>query len=137
MNNRWLEAAKKIRNTMDAAGALLTDEQAATVPELFRPWEENSAYVVGDRRLYKNVLYRCLTAHTAQSDWNPVDAPSLWTKILIPDENTIYPWEQPDSTNTYKIGDKVTHNGKTWISVVDNNSWEPGVYGWEEVIDKE
>lgn len=30
-------------------------------------------------------------------------------------------------------GDKVTHNGKTWQSTTDNNVWEPGVYGWEEV----
>lgn len=27
--------------------------------------------------------------------------------------------------------DQLTHNGKTWISTVDNNVWEPGVYGWE------
>ena len=30
-------------------------------------------------------------------------------------------------------GDKVTNNGKTWQSTTDNNVWEPGVYGWEEV----
>ncbi|WP_270217645.1 carbohydrate-binding protein [Dorea longicatena] len=39
----------------------------------------------------------------------------------------------PDSTNPYAKGDKVTHNGKTWISTADGNVWEPGVYGWEEV----
>jgi hypothetical protein len=27
----------------------------------------------------------------------------------------------------------VTHNGSTWVSIVDNNVWEPGVYGWEKV----
>ena len=59
--------------------------------------------------------------------------PSLFTKVLIPDENIILEWVQHDSTNTYKIGDKVVHNGKTWVSIVDNNSWEPSVYGWEEV----
>lgn len=42
-------------------------------------------------------------------------------------------WEQPDSTNAYGKGDKVAHNGKTWVSTLDNNSWEPGVYGWDEV----
>lgn len=39
---------------------------------------------------------------------------------------------QLDSTNPYTKGDKVTHNGKTWISDIDNNVWEPGVYGWME-----
>ena len=24
-------------------------------------------------------------------------------------------------------------NGKTWVSLADNNVWEPGVYGWTEV----
>ena len=31
------------------------------------------------------------------------------------------------------IGDKVTHNGKTWVSVIDYNVYEPGVAGWNEV----
>ena len=33
--------------------------------------------------------------------------------------------------DAYNIGDKVTHNGKTWVSDVDNNVWEQGVYGWK------
>ena len=28
--------------------------------------------------------------------------------------------------------EKVTHNGKTWVSDVDSNVWESGVYGWSE-----
>ena len=28
-------------------------------------------------------------------------------------------------------GDRVTHGGRTWVSTIDNNVWEPGVYGWE------
>ena len=42
-------------------------------------------------------------------------------------------WEQPSSVNPYMKGDKVTHNGKTWESSIDNNVWEPSVYGWVEV----
>lgn len=43
-------------------------------------------------------------------------------------------WKQPSgSHDAYSIGDKVTHNGKTYISTADNNVWEPGVYGWELV----
>ena len=53
--------------------------------------------------------------------------------MLIPDPEVIPEWEQPGSTNPYMIGDKVRHNGKTWVSTIDNNVWEPGVYGWEVV----
>ena len=63
--------------------------------------------------------------------WNPKDAPSLYAVVLIPDENIIPEWIQPDSTNPYMIGDKVTHNGVTYESLVDNNVWEPGAAGTE------
>jgi hypothetical protein len=56
----------------------------------------------------------------------------LFAKLLIPDDDVIPAWEQPDSTNPYKIGDKVSHKDIIWVSIVDNNVWEPGVYGWEE-----
>ena len=44
------------------------------------------------------------------------------------------PWKQPTGGHdAYKKGDKVVHKGKTWVSTVDANVWEPGAYGWEEV----
>lgn len=137
--SKWLEAAKPIREAMDRAGAYLTDEQAAEVAVLYRTWELGVNYVTGDRRLYEGNLYTCLQSHTAQETWNPKDAPSLWAKALIPEPDVIPEWEQPDSTNAYKLGDKVTHNGKMWeCTAVDgggNNTWEPGVYGWTEIIE--
>ena len=111
---------------------LATDEVALQVPNLYPTWKVEVEYVVGDRVLFEDVLYKVLQSHTSQEAWTPTDAPSLFAKVLIPDENIIPAWEQPDSTNPYMTGDKVTHNGKTWISTVDGNVWEPGVYGWEE-----
>ena len=135
--SKWVEAAKPIREAMDKAGSLLTDEQAAEVLVLYRAWEPGVRYAHGDRRLYDGTLYTCLQAHDALETWNPADAPSLWAKVLNPDPDVIPEWEQPDSTNGYKLGDKVTHKGKTWESQVNNNVWEPGVVGteslWKEV----
>lgn len=130
----YLNNAKKLRAGINTAGALLTDEQALTVPVIYLDWNSESVdYVVGDRVLYNGVLYKCITAHTSQASWTPTDAPSLWTKVLIPTPSEIPEWEQPSSTNLYAKGDKVKHNGKTWVSDVDGNVWEPGVYGWTEV----
>lgn len=126
-----LDAAIEYRKVIDAAGAMLTDEQAAEVPSLYKEWEIGIAYAVGDRRTYKGGLYTCLQAHTSQADWTPDAAPALWAAVLIPDPTVIPEWVQPDSTNPYMAGDKVSHNGQTWVSLVDNNVWEPGVYGWE------
>ena len=110
-----------------------TDEQALTVPVLYPAWRSGMDYAVGIRVLYNGTLYKVLTVHTSQDDWTPDAAPSLFAKVLIPDETVIPEWEQPDSTNPYSAGDKVTHNGKTWVSDIDNNVWEPGVYGWTEL----
>lgn len=140
MRSDIFEQAQALRVSMDAAAGYLTDEQAARAPMIFYPWSgDNVEYAVGDRLQYNGVLYKCLTAHTSQADWNPVDAPSLWAKVLIPEPGVIPEWEQPSSTNPYMTGDKVTHNGKTWQSLVDNNVWEPGATGseglWEEIVE--
>ena len=134
---KYLEAAQKIRAVMDTAAGMLTDEQALKVIALYPLWDAAKTYAVGDRVRYAGNLYRCLTAHTAQAAWTPTDAHSLWAKVLTDPSGEILPWVQPDSTNPYAKGDKVTHNGKTWESLVDNNVWEPGAVGteslWKEV----
>ena len=130
-----IERARQLRKVIESLAETLDDEAAAKSVELFTAWATDTDYVVGDRRRYGEFLYKCLQAHTSQDTWNPADAPSLWAKVLIPDPGDIPEWEQPESTNPYMMGDKVRHNAKIWISVIDNNVWEPGVYGWNEVTE--
>lgn len=125
--------AEKIIAALVTLRESATDEQALTVQALYSAWRSGVSYTAGQRVLYNAVLYKVLQAHTSQTGWEPENAPSLWAKVLIPDDAVIPEWEQPDSTNPYSSGDKVTHNGKTWVSNIDNNVWEPGVYGWTEV----
>lgn len=128
-----LSKAKQLRGLVEmAADKGLDDKEALQAPELFPKWNGDTVYEAEQRVRFEGVLYRCLQSHTAQNSWDPVSAPSLWGKVLIPDENLIPAWERPDSTNPYSKGDKVTHNGKIWESICDGNVWEPGVYGWEE-----
>ena len=129
---RYLEAAKVIRAAMDAAAAALTDEQALKAAALYPAWSAQDTYDAGERVRFDGTLYKCLQPHAAQPDWTPTAAPSLWAKVLVSDTGAPLPWEQPESTNPYMKGDKVTHAGRTWVSTIDNNVWEPGVYGWEE-----
>ena len=131
----YLTNAQKLRTAIDNVGAMLTDEQALTVPLIYPAWNgDGVSYTIGDRVVYGGMLYKCLQAHTSQAAWTPTDAPSLWTKVLIPTPGVIPEWEQPSSTNPYSKGDKVKHNGKIWISTIDNNVWEPGtVEYWKEV----
>lgn len=127
------ELAARLHKTIMAGISMVDDEQALEGKELFPCWDASTAYEAGFRVRYNDILYKCLQAHTAQETWTPTDAPSLWAKVLTDPSGEILPWEQPESTNPYMAGDKVTHNGKTWVSDVDNNVWEPGVYGWSEV----
>ena len=109
------------------------DNTALRMLEFYPEWAADTAYPAGHKVQRGGKLWRCLQAHTSQGGWEPENAPSLWAKVLIPNPDVIPEWEQPDSTNPYMAGDKVAHNGKTWVSAVDNNVWEPGVYGWAEV----
>ena len=128
-----LEESKAIIDALVTLRNSVTDEQALKASALYPKWKVGTDYQKDERVLYDDILYKVLTDHTSQADWEPDAAPSLFAKVLIPDKNVIPEWEQPESTNPYGKGDKVTHNGKTWRSTIDGNVWEPGVYGWEEI----
>lgn len=127
-----IEKAKALRKKIESMSAELTDADALDVPELFPKWTLKE-YAVGDRVRYGDTLYKCLQAHTAQTDWTPDVAVSLW--VRVDDQSIEFPeWRQPvGATDAYQKNDKCSHNSKRWISSVDNNVWEPGVFGWSEV----
>ena len=124
----YTEKALRIVQSIRLATTYLNDEQAETVPK----WDADYSYDVGDRRQYNELLYRCVQAHTSQAGWEPPNVPALWVRTSV-DE---WPeWIQPTGAqDAYNTGDKVSHNEKHWVSTVDANVWEPGVYGWDEVI---
>lgn len=126
------QKAKTLRRHIEQASASLPDIDALDAVELFPNWKTDIEYEVGDRVSYDGTLYKCLQDHTAQPDWNPTDAVSLW--VRVDDPSSEWPeWVQPvGSTDAYMAGDKVSHNNKHWISDFDNNVWEPSVYGWTE-----
>lgn len=130
-----LEEAKAIVDALVTLRNSAADEQALKASALYPKWKVGTDYQKDERVLYNDILYKVLADHTSQADWTPDAASSLFAKVLIPDKNVIPEWEQPESTNPYGKGDKVTHNGKTWRSTIDGNVWEPGVYGWEEITE--
>ena len=126
--------ALKLRAMIEKLSATMEDVDAVETVELFPIWMADGEYAAGDRVRYDGVLYKCLQAHTAQADWTPTTASSLWAEVLAGQQGTeIGEWVQPDSTNPYMRGDKVNYKGKLYESEVDNNVWEPGVYGWVEI----
>ena len=130
-----IEQAQAIHAALQTFARTAPDAAVFAAPRTaFDLWAADTAYEVGDVRRHGSTLYRCLTVHTSQATWTPDASPSLWVRI---DDPTIeWPdWVQPvGATDAYPKGAKVSHNGKHWISDVDNNTWEPGVYGWTEVV---
>lgn len=128
--------ARKLREIIEQASASLPDETALEGVELFPAWTLDRAYNAGQRVRYGNKLYRCEQAHTSQSDWTPPKTPALWTEVSKPGE--IPEWKQPTGAqDAYNLGDRVRYpdaGGDVWVSTVDNNVWEPGVYGWEKEV---
>ena len=110
-----------------------TDENALKVIDLYPKWVVGIAVAKDSRYQYEGKLYKCVQAHTTQTDWTPDVTPALWVVVSL-DE---WPeWVQPTGAHdAYAKGDKVAHNGKKWTSDVDANVWEPGVYGWTEVTE--
>jgi len=124
--------ALKLRDMMHRASTSLADVDALEALELFPRWETGAVYSTDERVRYSDKLYRCVQAHTSHADWTPDATPALWTEVAKPGEIPV--WKQPTGAqDAYQKGDKVHYPGKddpVYISTVDNNVWQPGVYGW-------
>ena len=127
------EHAYKLRELLHKAAASLDDSDALDGVELFPVWQIGTAYMPAERVRYGGKLYRCEQAHTSQTGWEPDKTPALWTEVAKPGEIPV--WKQPTGAqDAYAKGDKVRYpdeNGPVYISLIDSNVWEPGVYGWE------
>ena len=107
---------------------------AAEQSTLFAEWVPGVNYTVGSLRRYGGTLYRCVQDHTSQEGWSPDKAASLWAVTSDPAEE--WPaWSQPvGAHDAYSAGAKVSHKDKHWTSDLDGNVWEPGVFGWTEIV---
>lgn len=111
----------------------LTDEIAVDVAVLFERWQQDRDYTAEQRLRDGDRLYRVVQSHHSQPNWRPADTPALFTEIAKPGEIPV--WKQPTGAqDAYMTGDRVhfpTATDPIWHSTVDNNVWQPGVYGWE------
>lgn len=127
--------AYALRALIEKATKSLSDEDALTGIELFPSWAIDTQYELDIRVRYNSKLYKCVQAHTSQSNWTPDITPALWTEVAEP--GTIPVWHQPTGVqDAYMIGDKVhypTKDDPIYISTMDYNVYAPNVYGWDLV----
>ena len=129
-----LARARALRHVIEKAAVSLGDEDALEAVELFPAWSDGKAYTADERVRYGGKLYRCVQAHTSQSDWTPDVTPALWTEVARPGEIPV--WKQPTGAqDAYSRGDRVRYPdeaGAVYESTVDGNVWPPESYpaGW-------
>lgn len=127
----------KIRAMIEKASASLDDSDALDAPALFPAWASGKAYALNDRVRYSEKLYKCVQAHTSQSDWTPDATSALWTEVAKPGEIPV--WRQPTGAqDAYMTGDKVWYPDRdttVYESLIDNNTWSPEAYpqGWQAI----
>lgn len=126
--------ARQLRAKIEQASGSLPDEDALEAVELFPKWAVGIDYENPARVRYGGKLYRCEQSHTSQDGWEPDATPALWTEVAKPGEIPV--WRQPTGAqDAYRLGDKVHYPdeaGPVWESTIDYNTYQPGVYGWEE-----
>lgn len=145
----YIEEEAKKNAPLAASIAFVTLAEAGWIDDVttaenaaqFAEWAPGVDYEAGmiRRDPLDGNLYRVNEgqSHRSQEGWNPSLTPALWSKIG--DLGEEWPqWAQPISAaDAYQKGAKASNKGKRWISEVENNVWEPGVYGWKEVTENE
>ena len=132
----------QLRRCMQLYAQTFTNEsQMMEVADLYPTWQEKlnskADATVGEVLSYglnndgETQLYQVILNHTPQADWTPDVTTSLYKKVGFTDTGYNI-WTQPlGASDAYAIGDIVFYNDQLWQSTVDNNVWQPSVYGWE------
>ena len=112
------------------ADGRLTDEELLSIQPVLegRAWKPGLAVQVGDIFSYNASLWRCLQAHTTQSDWLPDCTPALWRKVEVIHEDEVRVWQ---TGVDYIVGDEVAYpdaTGDVYVCQQAHTSlsdWEP------------
>lgn len=138
MDNIYL--AKQVNRALQllAQAGNLSASNSMEIADIYEAYHIGKTYPVGHIFKYganadgETQLYSVLQEHVSKEEWKPNETPSLYKAIGFTDDG-VPVWTQPlGATDAYMAGDVVEHNGAIWVSIIDNNVWEPSVYGWEQ-----
>ena len=131
--SKWLELAKPVRKTMDAAGAMLNDAQASEVVDLYGGMKYDGKLIsAGTRIQWGGTLKRAAVDLWDTEENNPENAPALWEDIQYREGVRIIP--ETITAGTAFAKDELGWWGDDlYKSLIDANVWTPETYptGWE------
>lgn len=118
MNKR--ERARQIRKRLKFRIEELSNSEALAVSSLFDEFTAGVSYLLGDRVLYKDILYEVIQEHTSQANWTPDVTPSLF-KVIDIEHSGMF-----DDPIPYAVGMEVfngkyyTENGVKYLCIRDS-----------------
>lgn len=139
--NKNLLQAQQARRVFELFAAQITDESVMMeVADMYPTWEQlvakkaeckaGTVFRWGVNDDNETQLWQFISDYVPNEIYPPDQDIAQYKKIGITEDGTPI-WTQPlGTTDAYMTGDTVSHNGEIWVSDVDNNVWEPGVYGW-------
>lgn len=136
-----IQIKKLLRITTES----LPEKEQGNYYNVYPPWRPNvrvydktdSPTGLPDKVQHNNKLYKVITGHVTQVDWEPQSTPSLFVETSAPD--VIPVWKQPTGAHdAYQTGDKVhfpTATDPVYESLIDANIWSPIDYtqGWKKL----
>lgn len=132
LTTKQLELVDLLKGTLPTAPPEIAQKNV----RWYKQWVYNESVKIGDRRWNtvnnEDILYEVYN-DPGDNLFPPEQVASVWKRVYLEK----YPeWVQPTGAHdAYAKDSKVTHNNKKWISDVDANVWEPGVYGWTEITE--
>ena len=129
-----VEQAQAKKASIDTAGAMLTDEQAIEVIDLYDEWAVNKQVYAGNRIQFEGELYKVLQDHTTQADWTPDVTPALYVEVGYGYREIK---ENMMATEAFAKGEIGWWKEKDnlYESLFDGNVYTPDSYpnGWQKV----
>jgi hypothetical protein len=127
---RWRST---IKNNVWEPGVSGWRDADEDIPSWLQPTGAHDSYSLDALVKHNGFIWKSLLDNNV---WEP--GVSNWRKAVIVPPSGVPPlpdWVQPTgAVDSYPIDAEVRHNGKNWKSLYDNNVWEPGVFGWEEIL---
>jgi len=113
-------------------------EALSATPTQDADWSADGGYLTaGSVVIYDGYTWQVIQTHKPQTGWEPDKVHALFRRLATLDEppGQIPEWVKPTGGHdAYKIGDKVTYQGKVYESLINANVWSPTEYaaGWKE-----
>ena len=112
---------------MSGDGTVIINENGITIGSspgtviTIQEWDSDKDYLTGTLVMYNGKTYISIAPSTGA---NPETSPNYWQQLTYEQVSSSVPqWQQQTS---YSIGDMVLYQDKTYISIVNSNTYTPG-----------